>query len=245
MELKIHEVLLIDDDAAMFPILKTEFEIEGLSLAHRADGLEGLEYALSQPIALAIIDIQLPTLGGFEICRRLRAEKSDLPILLLTTRSEEVDKLIGFERGADDYVTKPFSVRELRARVLSLLRRGSRRPLEDESLQAPLTALIAESLELRLEERRAMVEGVDANLTRLEFELLSELMHRAGTVASRELLSEVVWENPSAFHDPTITATVSRLRKKLGDTDDPPRFIETLRGVGYRFLPAVKRKIST
>ena len=242
MDITIHEILLIDDDEAIYPILKAEFEIEGMKLAHEANGLAGLKYALEHPIALAVIDINLPGLGGFEVCRRIRAEKPEVPILLLTTRSDEVDKLIGFERGADDYVTKPFSVRELRARVLALMRRGGNRFEEIEQVQVAETTLSAGSLEVRLAERRALIDGVDTNLTRLEFELLSELMCRGGAVASREALSEVVWENPHAFHDPTITATISRLRKKLGDSDDPPRFIETIRGVGYRFLPAVTRR---
>ena len=242
MSVSPQEILIIDDDEAIYPLLKAEFELEGFVLSHEANGLTGLDHALNSPIALAIVDVNLPGLGGFEICRRLKAVKSMVPILLLTTRNEEADKLIGFERGADDYVTKPFSVRELRARVQALLRRGVGTGPVDEGTVSANEVLSCPGLEVRTAERRILVDGTEIVLTRLEFDLMFELMKRAGTVVSRDTLSEVVWDNHNAFHDPTITATISRLRKRLNDVDDPPRFIETIRGIGYRFIPTLSRR---
>lgn len=235
------KILLVDDDISMFALLENEFELEGFALSHEADGLLGLERALKDQPSLVVLDVQLPGLGGFEVCRRLRSAMPNLPVILLTSRDEESDKLVGFERGADDYVTKPFSVRELIARVQAVLRRGVVVAAASESDSPTSDVLYAEGLELRPSERRVFLDGEELGITKLEFDLLRVLMQRPGVAISREALAEVVWGNSMTYHDPTITATFSRLRRRLRDFGERPRFLETVRGVGYRFVPSISR----
>lgn len=232
-------ILIIDDDTEIFRLIQSEFQLEGFSLHHQVDGVDGLNHILEQPIALAIVDVNLPGLGGFEICRRARAAKPNLPLLLLTDRSAEADKLIAFERGADDYLTKPFSVRELLARVKAVLRRSM---LPEGDIPASSgSRLSAPGLEVELDTRRVFLTGQEITLTRMEFELLLALMERAGKVVERELLSQMVWDSGESFYDPTITSMISRLRKRLQDAGESPIYIETIRGIGYRFIPLVRR----
>lgn len=234
-----NRILVVDDDLELFELIGREISLMGFEVIHETDGARGLERASSEKLSMIILDVGLPSLGGLEVCRRLRQQGSEVPILMLTSRSEESDKVLGFERGADDYLCKPFSIRELCARLEALLRRARYRyggPQSSGAANLPQELFSANGLELRRGERKVYVDGTEVILTRLEFDLLDLFAKSPGRAFSREDLARLVWGNEVAHHDPSITATLSRLRKKLGDDRGTPRFIETVRGIGYRLI---------
>ncbi len=216
-------VLLVDDDPAIREILRAYLEREGHRVLEAASGEEAL--ARADEADLVILDLMLPVLDGWEVARRLRARGVSVPILMLTARGEEEERVRGFELGADDYVTKPFSPRELVARTRALLRRAGHR---DRLVYGPL--------EIRPQERKAFLHGEPLNLSKLEFDLLLTLAQHPGMVYSRERLLDRVWGGDFFGVDRVVDVHVAALRKKLGDDPEHPRFIETVRGVGYRFL---------
>lgn len=229
-------VLLVDDDPKIRELLRLYVAREGHRALFAADGEAALETALRARPDLILLDVMLPRLDGFEVCRRIRAT-SDVPILLLTARSGEGDTVIGLDMGADDYVVKPFSPRELMARVRALLRRRRAEGSEEEAL------LVAGPLEVELNAVEARLDGRRLDLTPFEFRILHELMRRPGRVLSRdELIDALHGDGDPGIFDRTIDVHLGRLRRKLGDHPSRPRFIATVRTVGYKFIAPVERR---
>jgi DNA-binding response OmpR family regulator len=224
-------ILLVDDEDAVRKVLAFPLERDGYEVIQAADGEEALQQFAQQSVDLVVLDIMLPRLDGLEVCKRLRAT-STVPIIMLTARDDELDKVIGLELGADDYITKPFSIREFRSRVRALLRRA----------RAPHTSLdvVEEVIEhdgLRIDVPRRIVEvrGAAVQLTYVEFELLRALAAQPGRVFSRRMLLEALWKSAD-YRDPrTIDVHVRHLREKLEAEPRTPEYILTVRGVGYRF----------
>jgi DNA-binding response OmpR family regulator len=224
-------ILLVDDEDAVRKVLAYPLEKEGFTVVQAADGEEALRQFDAHTVDLVVLDIMLPRLDGLEVCRRLRAT-STVPIIMLTARDDELDKVIGLELGADDYITKPFSIREFRSRVRALLRR-SRAPLatEDGSDQR----IEIHDLVIDVPRRVVEVRGEAISLTYVEFELLRTLASHPGRVFSRRMLLEALWKSAD-YRDPrTIDVHIRHLREKLEAEPRTPEHILTVRGVGYRF----------
>jgi DNA-binding response OmpR family regulator len=223
-------ILLVDDEQAVQTLLTYPLRKEGYEVVPAVDGQEALDRFSEQRFDLVVLDVMLPKLDGIEVCRRLRT-RSQVPIIMLTAKGDEVDKVVGLEIGADDYITKPFSVREFRSRVKAALRRGNmagRGPSGDE----PITS---GQLEIDFERRAIRVRGEDAQLTFVEFEILAALATAPGRVFSREMLLEHVWGD-STYRDPrTVDVHIRHLREKLEADAKHPEYLFTVRGVGYRF----------
>lgn len=222
-------LLVIDDEANLRHTLSYALKQEGYEVLTAADGEEGLEIFRRTSPDLVILDVMLPRMDGFEVCRRLRKE-SDVPVVMLTARDTELDKIVGLEIGADDYLAKPFSVRELIARVRALLRRTAR-----QTDLAPSGILERDGLALDAARHRVTRDGGEVTLKPKEFDLLAFLMERPGQVFSREQILGVVWGVDHAGDTRTVDTHVKTLRERLGDEAARPRWIETVRGVGYRF----------
>jgi two-component system, OmpR family, response regulator len=224
-------ILLVDDEDSVRKVLAFPLERDGYSVVQAADGEDALRQFAAQPVDLVVLDIMLPKLDGLEVCKRLRAT-STVPIIMLTARDDELDKVIGLELGADDYITKPFSIREFRSRVRALLRRA--RTPHDPDGEA---GSVIEHGDLRIDASRRSVEvrGEPVQLTYVEFELLRTLAGHPGRVFSRRMLLEALWKSAD-FRDPrTIDVHVRHLREKLEAEPRTPEYILTVRGVGYRF----------
>jgi DNA-binding response OmpR family regulator len=224
-------ILLVDDEDAVRKLLTFPLERDGYRVVQAGDGEEALARFGDQPVDLVVLDIMLPKLDGLEVCKELRA-RSSVPIIMLTARDDELDKVLGLELGADDYITKPFSIREFRSRVRALLRRA-RAPRQDGS---PAEELI-ESNGLVIDVPRRTVEARrrPVQLTYVEFELLRTLASHPGRVYSRRMLLEALWGSAD-FRDPrTIDVHVRHLREKLEADSRNPEYILTVRSVGYRF----------
>ena len=222
-------ILLVDDEDAVQKLLTYPLEHEGFRVLQARDGEEALQRFEVEQIDLVVLDLMLPRLDGLEVCRRLRAH-STVPIIMLTARDDELDKVVGLELGADDYITKPFSIREFRSRVRALLRRSAI------GSQADGRDLIsADGLEIDLAKRTVTVRGRLVSLTYVEFELLRTMAARPGRVFSRQALLEALWGD-YAYREPrTIDVHVRHLREKLEADPREPELIVTVRGVGYRF----------
>jgi DNA-binding response OmpR family regulator len=216
-------VLLAEDDPAISVPLARALRREGYEVDVRADGRGALEGVSDNP-DLVVLDLGLPDIDGLEVCRRLRAEGRTVPVLILTARAEEVDTVVGLDAGADDYVTKPFRLAELLARVRALLRR---QPTE----AGPGSAVVR----IDPDGRRAYVNEEELHLTAKEFDLLRVLVREQGKVVSREQLMREIWETVWFGSTKTLDMHVSMLRRKLGDDATQPRYIATVRGVGFRF----------
>jgi len=223
------KILIVEDEPDMVLGLKDNFEFEGYEVTTAADGQTGLEKARSQQPDLVILDIMLPRLSGLEVCKTLRGEGFETPIIMLTARGQEIDKVVGLELGADDYVTKPFSIRELLARVRAILRRtdGTRKRLSNYAFG---------DVELDFEIYRAKRGGEPLELSPREFELLRYLIERKGETVSRDKLLEDVWGYESYPSTRTVDTHIAKLRAKIGDSGTDPRFILTIHGVGYKFV---------
>ncbi len=232
--LKTPLLLTVEDDEDLADVLGYNLSREGFEVQHAPTGAAALAAAAARLPDLVLLDVMLPDLTGFEVCRRLRAapESRSVPILMLTARGEELDRVVGFEAGADDYVVKPFSVRELTLRVRALLRRAAPHGAHGET---PMQALAVGSLRLEATSHRVWVADVEVSLTALEFRLLSVLLERRGRVQSREQLLRDVWDIHADVTTRTVDTHVRRLRQKLGAA---AAYIETLRGVGYRMCEA-------
>jgi two-component system phosphate regulon response regulator PhoB len=225
-------VLVVDDEADIRNLVIRQLERDGLRAVGAATGPEAIELARAVTPILVILDLMLPGLSGTEVCRTLRADPVTraVPIVMLSARGEEIDRVVGFEVGADDYVTKPFSVRELLLRVRAVLRRSARpRP---EPSPAPVGPLDTPLLRVDESGHQVFVEGVEVILTATEFRLLVTLARRAGRVQSRGTLLQDVWELPPELNTRTVDTHMKRLREKLGVA---AAHVETVRGVGYRF----------
>ena len=223
-------VLLVDDEESVQKLLTYPLEREGYTVVQARDGEEALERYRETPVDLVILDLMLPRLDGLAVCRRLREERSAVPIIMLTARGDEGDKVLGLELGADDYITKPFSIREFMSRVRALLRRAQLSP-------AGARAEVIEVDDLRIDTTRRAVEarGEAIQLTYLEFELLRTLASSPGRVFTRKELLDELWGG-SDFRDPrTIDVHVRHLREKVERDPAEPELIFTVRGAGYRF----------
>ena len=216
-------VLLAEDDPAISEPLARALRREGYEIQVSADGPATLEAARGGGIDLIVLDIGLPRLDGLEVCRRIRSYGQAIPVLILTARADEVDTVIGLDAGADDYVTKPFRLAELLARVRALLRRGS------------AETQVVQGVRIDPEARRAWSGDEELELTSKEFDLLSLLVAEAGKVVTREQIMRQVWDSKWWGSTKTLDMHVSWLRRKLGDDAHNPRFITTVRGVGFRF----------
>jgi len=223
-------ILLVDDEDAIQKLLAYPLSHEGYKVVQAWDGEEALARFAAEPIDLVVLDIMLPKLDGLEVCKRIRASSS-VPIIMLTARDDEFDKVLGLELGADDYITKPFSIREFRSRVRALLRRAGPQRREGEAGEL----IVAESLSIDLGRRAVEIEDRPVQLTYVEFELLRTMAAHPGRVYSRQMLLESLWGS-SDYRDPrTIDVHVRHLREKLERDPKEPELIFTVRGVGYRF----------
>jgi DNA-binding response OmpR family regulator len=224
--------LLVDDDEAVRKVLSFPLERDGYSVVQAVDGEDALQRFGEQPVDLVVLDLMLPKLDGLEVCKQLRA-RSTVPIIMLTARDDELDKVLGLELGADDYVTKPFSIREFRSRTRALLRRARSPRHEPESTSVQPVAI--DGLMIDVSRRVVEMDGARVRLTYVEFELLSRLASMPGRVYSRRMLLEALWGSAD-FRDPrTIDVHVRHLREKLERDSRNPEFILTVRSVGYRF----------
>ncbi len=225
-------VLIIEDEQPIVDILKFNLEKEGYQTLEAYDGVSGLDLALSKSPNLILLDVMLPGLDGFEVCKRIR-ERSSTPIIMLTAREEEVDKVLGLELGADDYMTKPFSIRELTARVKANLRRTS---IDTAPVQSDdQSTIISGDLTINVERYEVSKNGKIIDITLREFELLKFLAMQPDKIFSREKLLENVWGYEYYGDVRTVDVTVRRLREKIEDDPSMPKYIITKRGVGYYF----------
>lgn len=224
-------LLLVEDDETIAEPLRFGLESEGFRVAHAASGPQGLELARDQSPDLVLLDVMLPGLNGFHVVKTLRAESS-VPILMLTARGQEMDRVMGLELGADDYLVKPFSFRELVARVRALLRR---RELDRGARSARQERLVFQDLVLDKTARRVTRGARALELTTREFDLLLALMERTGHAQARQELLDRVWGAEWIGDPRTLDVHIRWLREKIEDDPSAPRFIETVRGYGYRF----------
>jgi DNA-binding response OmpR family regulator len=226
-------ILLVDDEQAVQTLLSYPLRKEGYDVVAATDGQQALDRFAEQRFDLVVLDIMLPKLDGIEVCRRMRI-RSQVPIIMLTAKGDEIDKVVGLEMGADDYITKPFSVREFRSRVKAALRRRNMAgpgAIGEEPIRAG-------ELEIDPERRTCRVRGEQVELTYVEFEILSALAGSPGRVFSREMLLEHVWGD-SHYRDPrTVDVHIRHLREKLEKDAKHPEYLFTVRGVGYRFRDA-------
>ena len=226
------KVLIVDDEKNIVDIIAFNLKKEGYQVITASDGEEGVEKTLSENPDLILLDIMMPKMDGYEACRKIR-EKKHTPIIMLTARAEEVDKVLGLEMGADDYVTKPFGVRELMARVKANLRKVA--ALQEAAGAADENASGYGKLTLNLDRYEVKKDGKVIDLTLREFELLKFLAQQKGQVFSRETLLEKVWGYEYFGDVRTVDVTVRRLREKIEDDPGKPSYILTKRGVGYYF----------
>jgi DNA-binding response OmpR family regulator len=217
-------VLLVEDDQDIASALASAMEVDGHEVLVAKDGASALDRAGRGDVDMVLLDLGLPDLDGLEVCRRLRAAGSTVPILVLTGRADEIDTVLGLDAGADDYVAKPFRLAELLARVRAMLRRRADvRPTEVNGVRVDEAA------------RRAWLRDAELELTPKEFDLLALLLRQAGSVVTRERIMEEVWDEHWFGSTKTLDMHISWLRRKLGDDPAKPLFISTVRGVGFRF----------
>jgi DNA-binding response OmpR family regulator len=234
VKLKLHvdRILVIDDDVELCSLVGEYLKGEGFQVDAAHDGNRGLERALKAEHLLVVLDVMLPGMNGFEVLRRLRST-SRIPVLLLTARGEDVDRIVGLELGADDYLPKPFNPRELVARIRAVLRR-TRTPARPGETPAPAMLRVGD-IELDPATRSVRQGAKPVELTSVEFSLLEVLLREAGRVVTRESLTEAVLSRKFSPFDRSIDMHVSKVRKKLGDSDSGTDYIKTVRGVGYIF----------
>jgi two-component system response regulator RegX3 len=222
-----NHILLIEDEAGIAEPLVYQLEKAGYSVAWSIDGKEGLERFLADGADVVLLDLMLPGMSGEDVCRAIRRD-SDVPVIMLTAKDDEIDKIVGLEIGADDYVTKPFSTRELVARIKAVLRRQVPGPSGD--------ALVGGDIRLDPDRREVTLKGAPVHLPKKEFELLELLMENAGRVVTRETLIDRVWGSDYFGDMRTLDVHVKRLRAKTEDDPGDPKHLVTVRGVGYKFV---------
>lgn len=222
-------ILVIEDEPNMVNGLRDNFEYEGYNVLTAMDGVEGLQRALQDGPDVVVLDVMMPKMSGLEVCKQLRAKRPSLPIIMLTARGQEVDKVVGLELGADDYVTKPFSIRELLARVKAVLRRAKVLPKDQEQYSFS---------DVEVDLRRCSVKrsGKTVELSSKEFELLRHFIGHSGETLSRDKLLEEVWGYDNYPTTRTVDSHIVRLRQKLEPDPEQPRFFLTVHGTGYRFV---------
>jgi DNA-binding response OmpR family regulator len=225
-------ILLVDDEQSIQTLLSYPLRKEGYEVVQATDGRQALERFEAEPFDLVVLDLMLPKVDGLEVCRRLRGTSS-VPIIMLTARSDEIDKVVGLEIGADDYITKPFSLREFSSRIKAALRRAEMtRPTQTAPDEAPL---LVRDLRLDFPKRSVRIRGEEVELTFVEFEILAVLARSPGRVFTRDMLLARIWGD-SAYRDPrTIDVHIRHLREKIERDPKDPEYLFTVRGVGYRF----------
>jgi DNA-binding response OmpR family regulator len=227
------KILIIEDDPSILRGLQLNLGMEGYLVRSASDGETGLAMARSERPDLVVVDVMLPRLGGLEVVREIRREDPDLPVLILSAKGQESDKVAGLQLGADDYIVKPFGLKELLARIDAMLRRRRSR-----GETGPNRAVRrAGDVEVDLDGRKARVKGTELELTSREFDLLAYFVIHPDRVFSREQLMEAVWGSRYFGTARTVDNFIARLRAHIGDDADHPRHLETVRGVGYRFNP--------
>lgn len=228
------KILIIDDDNELFSLLSDYLQDEGFSCIHAADAVSGLRESTDGTFDIIVLDVMLPGMNGFEVLRRLRANEStsSVPVLMLTARGEEIDRIVGLEMGADDYLGKPFNPRELVARLRAVLRRYGVKPPE---AQTPRTQHL-EDVSISHATLSVTVNGVQQSLTGAEFRLLQHLVQNTGEIVGRNALYKAIFGHPAYPGDRSLDMLVSRLRKKLGNRPDGGERIKAVRGEGYVYL---------
>lgn len=222
------KILIIEDDPGIQLSLKDEFESEGFDVSLAGNGIEGLDMIEENPPDLLILDLMLPFMNGYQICKKLRQEGNNVPIIMLTVKDQEVDKVLGLELGADDYVTKPFSLRELLARVNAQLRRTAENKYEN-----PVFCIGDTNFDLS--RYVALKKGREIDYTTLEFRMLKLLSDKRGQVVTREQFLDKVWgEDNAVVTERTIDSHIANIRKKLEDDPSVPKYILSVRGIGYK-----------
>jgi DNA-binding response OmpR family regulator len=222
-------ILVVEDEPNMVAGLRDNFEFEGYRVITASDGVEGLRRALEESPDLVILDVMMPQMSGLEVCRQLRAKRASIPIIMLTARGQEVDKVVGLELGADDYVTKPFSIRELLARVKAILRRTAVIPKDQDQHSFG-------EVEVDLRRCRVVKSGKPIDISSKEFELLKYFVCHSGETLSRDRLLEEVWGYDNYPTTRTVDTHLVRLRQKLEPDPEQPQYFLTVHGTGYRFV---------
>ena len=224
-----NRILIVEDEESILMPLEDNLKLEGYEVSCARDGLEGLSMAAERSFDLIVLDIMLPKMDGFEVCKRLRQDRVMTPILMLTAKSQEIDKVLGLELGADDYVTKPFSSRELLARIKSILRRAK-------EPHRGIDFFRFDAIELDFVKYEAKKQGQPVPLTALEFALLHFLVQNKGRVVHRNEVLDNVWGKDVYVDARTVDKHISLLRKKFEDDPQEPKYILGVRGVGYKFM---------
>lgn len=229
-----NKILIIEDDPNIADVIEIHLNDLGYVLERAADGESGLAKALSRNYLLIILDLMLPKMNGLDVCKKIRAENAHIPILMLTARSEELDKVLGLEFGADDYITKPFGVREFIARVKAILRRVE---VDKEAGGGQESAMPVQvgALTVDFLKRKVTLSGKLIELTAKEFDLLALFAKNPGRVFNRQELLDIVWGYQYNGYDHTVNSHINRLRNKIEEDPANPRLLKTLWGVGYRF----------
>ena len=225
-----HKILIVEDEPAMRLGLKDNLEYEGYEVEFASDGAEGLEKILTNSHDLILLDVMLPEISGFDVCRKARSEGIETPLILLTAKGEEIDKVLGLELGADDYVTKPFSVRELSARIKSLLRRSGNHKQEIPQ------SIILGKLEIDFTLYVAKSNGVEVKMSHKEFEILRYLYEHKNIPVSRYDLLEKIWGYEETPTTRTVDNFIVRLRQKIENNPNNPKIILTVHGAGYKLI---------
>ncbi len=223
------KILVVEDEPNMVVGLRDNFEFEGYEVITARDGVEGLQLALDESPDLVVLDVMMPRMSGLEVCKQLRAKRASIPIIMLTARGQEVDKVVGLELGADDYVTKPFSIRELLARVKAVLRRTAVVPKDQDQHSFG-------DVEVDLRRCRVLRSGRALDISSKEFELLKYFICHAGETLSRQSLLEDLWGYEHYPTTRTVDTHLVRLRQKLEPNPEQPQYFLTVHGTGYRFV---------
>jgi len=223
------KILIVEDEPNMVAGLRDNFEFEGYAVITARDGVEGLQRALDESPDLVVLDVMMPRMSGLEVCKQLRAKRGSIPIIMLTARGQEVDKVVGLELGADDYVTKPFSIRELLARVKAVLRRTAVVPKDMDRHSFA-------DVEVDLKRCRVLKAGKVLDVSSKEFELLKYFICHSGEILSRDRLLEKVWGYENYPTTRTVDTHLVRLRQKLEPDPEQPQYFLTVHGTGYQFV---------
>ncbi len=222
------KILIVEDDAAMATALRDGFAFDGHAVTVARDGVEGLRLATESSPDVVVLDVMLPRMSGLDVCKRIRAKGSDVPVIMLTARGQEIDKVVGLRAGADDYVTKPFGFMELTARVEALLRRAG-------GAARRATSCRFGDVEVDFARCEARKAGRPVELSARELRLLQYFVAHRGEVLSRERLLDAVWDYGSDSQSRTVDVHVGKLRRKIEDRPEDPRHIVTVHGIGYKF----------